>query len=255
MTIAPQMLLDFALNAAWEAGRITLGYYQTRLDPDRKGDNTPVTVADKEAERKLRQLIGQQYPDHAIIGEEFEAVTGNGRYTWVLDPIDGTKSFVSGVPLYSTLVALLEDGEPLLGIIHMPALNETVYALRRQGCYWNGRRVHTSAVDRLSDARLLVSGLNYFNHKQAAWERLLQTTYFQRTWGDAYGYALVATGRAEIMLDPALAPWDAGPLRVIMEEAGGTFTNWQGDAVTLATEGIATNGPLFSAVMACVKGE
>jgi histidinol-phosphatase len=249
MMLTHHELLDFALDAAWEAGRITLGYYQTRLDHDRKGDNTPVTVADKEAERKLRQLITGRYPDHAIIGEEFAAVTGNGRYTWVLDPIDGTKSFVSGVPLYSTLVALLEEDEPLLGIIHMPALNETIYALRGEGCYWNGRRARTSTVDKLADARLLVSGLNYFGPKQDAWERLLRATYFQRTWGDAYGYALVATGRAEIMLDAALAPWDAGPLRVIMEEAGGTFTDWQGRPVTLATEGMATNGHLLTAIM------
>lgn len=246
-------LLDFALDAAWEAGRITLGTYQTRLTADRKGDNTPVTIADREAERKLRQMIGERYPDHAIIGEEFAVKEGNGRFTWVLDPIDGTKSFVSGVPLYSTLVALLEEGEPLLGIIHMPALNETVYALRGSGCYWNGRRAHTSTVDNLADARLLVSGLNYFGPKQAAWERLLRATYFQRTWGDAYGYALVATGRAEIMLDPALAPWDAGPLRVIMEEAGGTFTDWQGQPVTLASEGMATNGRLLPAVMALLS--
>jgi histidinol-phosphatase len=247
-------LLDFALDAAWEAGRITLGYYQTRLTADRKGDNTPVTIADREAERKLRQMIGERYPDHAIIGEEFEVKEGNGRFTWVLDPIDGTKSFVSGVPLYSTLVALLEEGEPLLGIIHMPALNETIYALRGAGCYWNGRRAYTSSVDNLADARLLVSGLNYFGPKQDAWERLLRASYFQRTWGDAYGYALVATGRAEIMLDPALAPWDAGPLRVIMEEAGGTFTDWQGQPATLATEGIATNGRLLAAVLALVNG-
>jgi histidinol-phosphatase len=246
-------LLDFALDAAWEAGRITLGYYQTRLDADRKGDNTPVTVADREAEQKLRRLIADRYPDHGIIGEEFETVAGSGRYTWVLDPIDGTKSFVSGVPLYSTLVALLEEGEPLLGIIHMPALNETVYALRGEGCYWNGRRAHTSSIDRLADARLLVSGLHYFGPKQAAWERLVQATYFQRTWGDAYGYALVATGRAEIMLDPALAPWDAGPLRVIMEEAGGTFTDWQGQVRTLAKEGIATNGPLLKPVLDLIE--
>ena len=246
-------LLNFALNAAWEAGRVTLGYYQTQLTPDRKGDNTPVTVADEEAERKLRQLIQAQYPEHGIMGEEFEPVTGNGRYTWVLDPIDGTKSFVSGVPLYSTLVALLEEGEPLLGIIHMPVLNEMVYALRGEGCYWNGRRAQTSAVDNLADARLLVSGLNYFGPKKAGWERLVKATYFQRTWGDAYGYALVATGRAEIMLDPALAPWDAGPLRIIMEEAGGTFTDWQGQPLTLASEGVATNGPLFEPVLALLK--
>lgn len=243
-------LLEFALDAAWQAGRITLGYFQTQLQAERKADNTPVTAADRAAERKLRELIGRHWPEHGILGEEYGRSATDSPYTWVIDPIDGTKSFVSGVPLYSTLLALTDGERPLLGVAYFPALGETIYAMRGGGCYWNGRRARVSQVDKLKDAVLLVSGLNYFGMKESAWQQLVRATYFQRTWGDAYGYLLVATGRAEIMLDPAMALWDSAPLQVIMEEAGGTFTDWQGNATIHGGESIGTNGVLFDQVMA-----
>ncbi len=248
-----QALLEFALDAAQQAGRITLGYFQSDLQVERKADNTPLTIADKQAEQKLRDLITANYPDHAIMGEEFGKTDQDSKYTWILDPIDGTKSFVAGVPLYATLIALLDGDEALLGVAHFPALGETLYAVRGAGCFCNGRRVHVSKVDQLKDAVLLVSGLNYFGLKEAAWQRLVKATYIQRTWGDAYGYYLIATGRAEIMLDPAMALWDAGPLQVIMEEAGGTFTDWKGNATIHGWESIATNGVLFDTVMEIIQ--
>lgn len=242
---SPETLLEFALDAAWEAGRITLGHFQTRLTAVRKADNTPVTIADTQAETKLREMIAQYWPDHGIIGEEFDNKAAQSGYTWVLDPIDGTKSFVAGVPLYGTLLALLDGDEALLGVAHFPALGDTVYAYRGGGCWWNGRRARTSTVDTLSDAVLLVSGLNYFGAKTDAWNKLVDATYIQRTWGDAYGYFLVATGRADIMLDPAMYLWDSAPLQVIMEEAGGTFTDWQGQPGIHGGESIGTNGRLL----------
>jgi len=241
--------LQFGLQAAWQAGRVTLGYFQTGVSVERKADNTPLTIADQQAEQKLRELIGARWPEHGIMGEEYGRINPDARYTWVLDPIDGTKSFVSGVPLYANLLALLDGDEAIIGVINLPALNETVYAVRGGGCFWNGRRCRVSAVDRLADAVLLTSGLNYFGPKQAAWDRLLRASYIQRTWGDAYGYALVATGRAEIMADPAMYLWDSAPLQLIMEEAGGTFTDWSGEPTIHNGESIATNGHLFSAVM------
>ncbi|MCB8920460.1 MAG: histidinol-phosphatase [Ardenticatenaceae bacterium] len=255
MTI-PQTFLEFALDAAWQAGRITLGHFQTGVQAERKADNSPVTIADKQAEQKLRELIGRYWPTHGIVGEEYgRSSAQDSPYTWILDPIDGTKSFVSGVPLYATLLALTDGDEALLGIAHFPALNETVYAVRGGGCFWNGRRAHVSSVNKLEDAVLLSSGTSFGNwtEKETAWNRLVDATYIQRTWGDAYGYALVATGRAEIMVDPAMALWDCGPLQVIMEEAGGTFTDWQGNATIHAGESIASNGALFEQVMAIVK--
>lgn len=253
-------LLQFALDAAWQAGRVTLSHFQTGLVAERKADNSPVTIADRETEQKLRQLITTRWPAHALIGEEFGASpgdeTGDG-YTWIIDPIDGTKSFVSGVPLYSVLLALVRDNEPLLGVIHFPGLNETVYAARGHGCYWNGRRSRVSSVSTLADAVMLASDLNTFAAfgREEAFQRLIKKTYIQRTWGDAYGYALVATGRAEVMLDPVMALWDCGPLQIILEEAGGTFTDWRGTPTIYGGEAIATNGVLYEQVMALVRGE
>ena len=251
-------LLAFALDAAWQAGRVTLGHYQTGLAAERKADNSPVTLADRQAEQKLRDLITTAWPDHALIGEEYGHQPGrsDSGYTWIIDPIDGTKSFISGVPFYAVLLALVKDEQPLLGVMNFPALNEMVYARRGGGCFWNGRPARVSAVSRLADAVLLASDLDTFArfNRQDAFQRLIDATYFQRTWGDAYGYALVATGRAEIMLDPIMAVWDCGPLQVILEEAGGTFTDWRGTPTIFGGEGVATNGALFEPVMDLVRG-
>jgi len=253
-------LLDFALDAAWQAGRVTLGYFQTGTHVERKADNTPVTIADREAEQTLRRLINTRWPGHALIGEEYGRAAGNAGdngYTWIIDPIDGTKSFVHGVPLYAVLLALVKDNEPLLGVMHFPGLNETVHAARGRGCYWNGRRTHVSNVDDLADAVLLASDLNTFARfgREGSFQRLIDATYIQRTWGDAYGYALVATGRAEVMVDPVMEVWDCGPLQVILEEAGGTFTDWQGTPTIFGRESVATNGALFDQVMAIIHDE
>ncbi|MBI1277132.1 MAG: histidinol phosphate phosphatase [Anaerolineaceae bacterium] len=249
-------LLDFALDAAWQAGRITLGYFQNGVTAERKGDNSPVTIADKTAEKRLRELIQQHWPDHGIIGEEFGDQAGTSGLTWTVDPIDGTKSFVQGVPIYSNLIALTDDKGPLIGVANFPALNETVYATRGGGCFWNGRRTHVTATKELKDAVLLSSEIDYskFADRAKPWNQLVQSTYIQRTWGDSYGYALVATGRADIMIDPWMAIWDCGPLQVILEEAGGTFTDWKGEATIYNGEAFATNGHLYDAVLNMVKG-
>lgn len=241
--------LQFALDAAWQAGRMTMGYFQAGVTVERKADNTPVTVADQQTEEKLREMIAAKWPAHGIIGEEYGRTNPEARFTWVLDPIDGTKSFVSGVPLYANLLALLDGDEAVVGVINVPALNEMIYAVKGGGCFWNGRRCQVSTVDNLAEAVLLTSGLNYFGAKQEAWDRLLHATYIQRTWGDAYGYALVATGRADIMVDPIMYLWDSAPLQLILEEAGGTFTDWSGTPTIHNAESVATNGRLFSEVM------
>jgi histidinol-phosphatase len=257
MTNTPplQSLLEFALDAAWQAGRITLGYFQSGIDFEKKGDDSPVTIADKQSEQKLREMIGKSWPDHGIIGEEYGEQKGSSPLTWIIDPIDGTKSFVHGVPIYSVLVALTEGDHSLVGVAHYPALNETIYAVRGQGCFWNGRRTHVSSVNNMADATLLASDIKGYEErgKAEAWKRLLDSTYIQRTWGDSYGYALVATGRAEIMVDPIMWLWDCAPFQVILEEAGGTFTDWKGKSTIHASESIATNGVLFDQVMQMVK--
>ncbi len=254
MTPPLSTLLEFALDAAWQAGRITLGYFQSGVAVERKGDNSPVTIADKQSEQKLRSLIQEHWSDHGMIGEEYGEQRGTSPLTWVMDPIDGTKSFIHGVPLYAVLLALTEGDRSLVGVAHFPALNETVYAARGLGCYWNGRRARVSGASELQHAALLASDIDSFERKGkgAAFKRLVDATYIQRTWGDAYGYALVATGRAEIMVDPVMNVWDCAPFGVIMEEAGGTFTDWQGTPTIYGGESICTNGALFNAVMQTV---
>jgi histidinol-phosphatase len=242
-------LLDFALDAAWQAGRITLGYFQTGVAVERKTDDSPVTRADRESEQRIRELIQKHWPQHGIIGEEFGQLAGKEGLTWIVDPIDGTKSFVCGVPMYGVLIALTDGQTPLVGVAHFPALNETVYALRGGGCFWNGRRCHVSSVSDLSQAVLLGSEVTMGYGKDEAWARLCSAVYFRRTWGDCYGYTLVATGRAEIMCDSIMNVWDSAPFGVIIEEAGGTFTDWKGTPGIHATESMATNGALFEPVM------
>ncbi|MFN8371544.1 MAG: inositol monophosphatase family protein [Anaerolineae bacterium] len=256
MTLPLSALLDFALDAAWQAGRITLGYFQSGIAVERKGDNSPVTIADKQSEQKLRSLIEQQWSDHGIIGEEYGTQPGKSSLTWVIDPIDGTKSFIHGVPFYAVLLGLIDGDESLVGVAHFPALNETVYAAKGMGCFWNGRRAHVSTLSELKDAALMASDINTFEQrgKGAAWSRLVESTYIQRTWGDAYGYALVASGRAEVMVDAVMNLWDCAPFGVILPEAGGTFTDWQGKSTIHGGESIATNGVLFDTVMQKVTG-
>jgi histidinol-phosphatase len=257
-SVSLQSLLDFALDATWQAGRITLGYFQSNVTVDRKTDNSPVTVADREAEKKVRELVARTFPRHGVLGEEFGHE--RGELTWIVDPIDGTKSFVCGVPLYGCLLALVDGdpekgGIPLLGVAHFPALNETIYAARGEGCFWNGRRARVSKVANLQEAVLLMSEVSGYETtgKTEAWQKLVESSYIQRTWGDSYGYALVATGRAEVMLDARMEVWDCGPFQVIMEEAGGTFSDWGGNATIYGGEAIATNGALFDQVMALTR--
>jgi fructose-1,6-bisphosphatase/inositol monophosphatase family enzyme len=155
--IPVRTLLEFALDAAWQAGRITLGHFQADVQVERKADSSPVTVADRESERKLRDLIGRYWPEHGIIGEEYGQSANTADFTWIIDPIDGTKSFIQGVPLYGVLIGLTKGQTPVVGVAHFPALNETVYAARGEGCNWNGRRVHVSTVSEISRAVLVGS--------------------------------------------------------------------------------------------------
>ena len=242
-------LLDFAQEAAWQAGKVTLSYFGTSIVPELKSDQTPVTVADRQAEERLRVLIEARFPEHAILGEEYGETNARARYRWILDPIDGTKSFVQGVPLYGVLIGLECDGEPLLGVCNLPALGEMVAAARGLGCTLNGRRVAVSAVDRLSDAVMLATGVATFT----GYAELAAATRLKRTWGDCYGHILVATGRAELMLDPVMNVWDCAALLPILQEAGGTFTDWQGNATIHGASAISTNGRLFEEVMSLIR--
>jgi histidinol phosphatase-like enzyme (inositol monophosphatase family) len=252
-------LLNFAHTLAWQAGKVTLRHFQTDITPDLKADDSPVTVADREAEHFMRAAIGKRYPEHAILGEE-EGATGNtdAEWRWILDPIDGTRSFVRGVPLYGVMVGLEYDKQPVLGVVNMPAINELVYAARDLGCWWNGRPCRVSQVGTLGAGLVLSTAATdrYSKYgRQAAYERFVNAAGMFRTWGDCYGYLLVATGRAEAMIDPAMSIWDAAALLPILQEAGGTFTDWRGNPTIEAGEGIGTNGLVLDELLQMVRDE
>lgn len=245
-------LLEFAIRISHEAGALTLRYFGGRVDYEAKADGTPVSAADREAEELLRRRIGERYPDHAILGEEMGASREDARVRWILDPIDGTKSFIRGVPLYGVLVGVEVGNHPAAGVVHFPALQETVAAGRGLGCTWNGVRCGVSGVRSLEDALVLTTDEREIMQRSegAGWRRLEARAGISRSWGDCYGHALVATGRAEVMVDPVLEPWDAGPLLTILTEAGGRFTTVGGDATIHGGSGVSTNGPLHEAVLA-----
>jgi histidinol phosphatase-like enzyme (inositol monophosphatase family) len=258
--------LNFAVEIARAAGDLTLEYFQRGdLQVDRKADQSPVTIADRRAEELLRGRIADRFSGDGIIGEEFGEASGTSGYQWILDPIDGTKSFIHGVPLYTTLVAVLRDGEPVIGVIHAPAIAETVYAGKGSGCWQIGgddarpKAARVSSVERLSESLFLTTEIGSFttHRKQDArgvfW-KLQDEARLVRTWGDGYGYLLVATGRAEVMIDPVVNIWDAAPLQTVVEEAGGTFTDWQGNPTVHAREAIATNGRVLEEVLRFTRG-
>ncbi len=250
-------LLDVAMDAAYLAGRATLAHFNTGVRAEKKADNTPVTVADREAEQILRARIARDFPDHAVLGEE-EGETNpdpNAPFRWILDPIDGTKSFVAGVPLYGTLVGVEVEGRPAVGVLYLPALGDMITGADGLGAHWNGRPCRVSDIDNLADATVVTSSLARVQARSDAYEKIVGATYLQRTWGDAFGYALVATGRAEIMLDPAVSPWDCAPMAPILREAGGHFADWQGNATIHGPDAFGTNAALYDETLAILRNE
>ncbi|NOK64338.1 MAG: histidinol-phosphatase [Chloroflexi bacterium AL-W] len=247
-------LRDFAAELAWQAGKLTLRYFQTAITTDFKADESPVTIADREAERLMRQMIEARYPHHSILGEEEGETRSGASHRWILDPIDGTRTFVRGVPLYAVLVGLEQEGTSVVGAVNIPAMGDFLIAAQGEGCLWNGRRAQVSQVSTLSEGLLLstdTESMAPFN-REAPYRRLVAATKMQRTWGDAYGYVLVATGRAEVMLDPAMSVWDCAALLPVVQEAGGTFTDWHGTPSIHNEEAIATNGLLHEEVLRLV---
>lgn len=248
-------VLAFAVEIAQAAGDVTLGYFQTSFTPETKADNTPVTIADRAAEALLRERIAARFPDHGILGEEQGATPGAGPARWILDPIDGTVSFVSGVPLYSVLVGFEWADEMLAGVIHLPALRETVWAAREKGCWWNGRRARVSGVRELGRARVSTTSTKGMvaAGRDAAYARLRAGCGTERGWPDAYGYALLATGRVDVVLDPVMSIWDTAALAPVVREAGGTLTDWSGRPTHTAPEALATNGLLLEEVLRALR--
>lgn len=223
-------LWAFAEHLADVAGEIVREYHaKSHTDIEVKPDGSPVTVADKDCERRLRELIAERYPDHGVIGEEFGADRTEAEFVWILDPIDGTKSFIPRVPLYGILFGLMYRGRPLLGVIDQPVLRERIIGDGRLTRF-NGAVARVNADVALKDALLLTTDIRnvWKHHDERAFRRLIDATGIFRTWGDCYGHLMVAAGRGDIMADPILNPWDLLPLLPILQGAGATVTDWHG---------------------------
>jgi histidinol-phosphatase len=245
-------LLAAACRFAAEAGAVTLEWFRSGdLDLEHKGDGTPVTAADKASEARLRELIGAFAPEDTILGEEEGHSPGSGERRWIIDPIDGTKAFTRGVPLYSTLVAVEDEHGPAVGVIELPALGQRVFAGRGLGCFvvdvHGERQARVSDTSSIGEALLCTSGFGSWSANQV--RAAHGSDALLRTWGDGYGYAMVATGVADAMVDPIVAEWDVAPMSVIIGEAGGRFTALSGEDGATHGSGLATNGRLHDQVV------
>lgn len=252
----------FAVDIAREAGDLTLTHFRKRgLAVETKRDGSPVTIADQEAEKKLRALVEARFGDDGIVGEEFGTKEGSSGYRWVFDPIDGTKSFVCGVPLYGTMVAVMKGDEPVVGVINMAGLGEIVHAVRGGGC-WLDRAGHGRTQARVSGVRDLSEAVFVYTApevytKAGQWplfERMSHGTRLSRGWSDCYGCVLVATGRADVWVEPVVALWDVAAALPIIEEAGGTYTDLQGKRDVTTGSCIATNRLLHESAMKLARG-
>lgn len=239
----------FAVQIAREAGALTLKHFRSpNLHVEGKDDGTPVTVADRGAERLLRERISATHPCDALVGEEEADSEGTSGRTWILDPIDGTQSFVHGVPLYANLVALEDEHGPAVGVINVPGLEECVWAGRGRGCFVDGKPSHVTDRDDLHGACIVTSGVDYWPSADRL-DAFVGRGALIRTWGDAYGYVLVATGRADAMVDPIVNRWDVAPMLTILPEAGGVFTDLSGSFTAEGGDALATNAALAPQIL------
>ncbi len=248
-------LLDFVRLLAEESGQVIAELFgDPELQVDRKEDDSPVTLADRRAEELMRDRIAKEFPDHGILGEEFGPENESATYVWVLDPIDGTRAFAAGCPLFGTLISLFHEGQPLLGAIHNPVTRQLLLGTG-EWTTLNGTTVRMRDTDRLQDSLLLVSNLKTPGQYQDSvkWTRLTERVAEVYTWGDCYGYLLLAEGRADIMADPIMDPWDLLALIPIIRGAGGCITDWQGKDPVSGTSIIAANSKLHPEVISILN--
>lgn len=243
-------LMQAAAEVARLSGDLALKHFKQGIAVETKRDGTPVTAADREAESAARAWIEARFPEDGILGEEFGVQRPDAARRWILDPIDGTKTFIRGVPLWGTLVGVARGEELLAGAAYFPAVNELLVAAPGQGCWWNGTRCAVSKVSELAKATVLITDDRFAAapERWPAWRKVSEKAAVSRTWGDCYGYLLVATGRAEVMADEILSPWDAAALLPIIQEAGGVFTDWKGARTAFGGSAIATNATLDAEV-------
>jgi histidinol phosphatase-like enzyme (inositol monophosphatase family) len=245
-------LMHEAIELARKAGDLSLRWFRTAdLRVDRKGDGTPVTEADRAIERFLREEIRASHPDDGIVGEEEGPEPSSNGREWIIDPIDGTKAFSRGVPLYANLLALEDEHGAAIGVINIPALGELLWAGRGRGCFLNGTPVRVS--DQTALAGAYVSSSGYEGWDETSLLQVKRAGALLRTWGDGYGFLLVATGKIDAMVDPTAERYDLAPMPVIMAEAGGVFTDFQGHPSASGGSAVATNAHIHDQLLACLR--
>lgn len=248
--------LETAIAAARAAGEIALRHFRTRLDVETKADRSPVTEADRACERCIVEILRKGFPDYGIFGEEFGEKAGTTGKRWIIDPIDGTKSFIRGIPFFATLIGLEEDGDVTMGVVHAPATGELLYAARGWGAYdEGGKRLHVSDVKSLADAMVSFGGMAIFQRMGhwKAFETIVARSVRQRGFGDYLGSAMVARGWSEAMLELDVKPWDLAPLKILVEEAGGRFTDFSGNSTIYGGSAVVTNGGIHDEVLEILR--
>ncbi len=249
-------VLTAAIDAAKAAGEVTLHYFRTNLTVETKADRTPVTKADRECEAKIRETLSARFPEYGFLGEEMGACPGKVDVRWIIDPIDGTKNFIRGIPFFAILIGLEEAGEITAGVMYAPAINDLLYARKGQGAFANGQPVHVSDVADLRDAMLVHGGLKDLKVRPC-WEpflRLIEATARQRGFGDALGHSVVICGQAEVALEPEVKPWDLAATKILVTEAGGRFSDFAGTDSIYTGSAVISNGRVHDAVVNTLQG-
>lgn len=246
-----------AIDITREAGNVAMRYFDTPLTVETKGDDSPVTVADRETEQTLRGRLGAAFPGDGFLGEEYGDTPGGSGYRWIIDPIDGTRSFVRGIPTWAVLLGLEYRGELIAGIIDASPLGHTYHALRGAGAYRNERKIQVTDEADLKKALLFYTALNWFQEAGAEqlFFELVRRTDRQRGYGDWHGFMLVAQGSGEVMVDHGCHAWDVAAIQPIVEEAGGRFSNWDGGTDIFRPDYVVSNGRVHDAVLAILAGK
>ena len=255
MTHHWQSRYDLAITAAQQAGRHALGYFDKGVVVEWKSNHSPVTVADREAEQLLRQTLLGKFPEDGFLGEESGEQPGTSGFRWIIDPIDGTRSFVRGVPLWATLVGLEYRGKQIAGVAYIPVFKQVYRALRGDGAYRDDRRIRVSNIAAFEESQAFYSSISWFMKGgcKDAFLDLVCRTQRQRGFGDFYGFLMVAQGSGELMVEYGVNSWDLAALKPIVEEAGGRFTDWDGNSTIDRPDILASNGKLHDAALALLN--
>ncbi len=250
-----EKLLDFAAKTVKKSEAITLKYYEKKLKFRVKANNSPVTIADTKCEDFILGRIKAKYPGHAVLGEERGEVKSGSDFKWIVDPVDGTKNFMRKYPYWGTLLALEHEGEIVLGIISLPALKEFMHAAKGMGCYLNNRKAKVSKINKLKDSYLIHGGIDYILAEpyKNNFAELAASCYYSRGFGDCHGHAFIIKGQAEVMFDPHVAPYDVAAVKICAEEAGGMFTDLNGNKTIYSGTALTTNGKVHEEVLGIIN--